>query len=69
MIGTVTMKYNLIVEEDMVSICMDCDSSLESFIDIFTDEETCPSPFRSVDDAKLFGEIIIKLLEVINNGS
>ena len=52
-----------------VDICLgECDY-LKSFISIFVDEEEVPSPFKTVEDAKLFAEIIIKLLEVNTNGS
>lgn len=59
------MKFNIIEDYDSVSICMDCDTSSNSFIDIYTgDEPEIPSPFRTVDDAELFAKIIVKLLEV-----
>lgn len=60
------MKFRMVTDEDMASICMcdDC-SSLDAFIDIYINDESIPSPFRTVDDAILFAEIIVKLLEVV----
>lgn len=57
------MMFNISVEDDVVSICMkeDCDM-LDGFIDIYTDVDDAPSPFKTVDDAKFFAEIIVKLL-------
>lgn len=60
------MRFKILTDGyDGVSICMDCNSSLQSFIDIYTGDESTPSPFENIDDAKLFAEIIIKLLGVI----
>lgn len=52
-------------DEGVVSICKDCNNQLDSFIDIYTDDEETPSPFRTIKDAELFAEIIVKLLKVI----
>ena len=60
------MSYRISVEDDIVTICKgkDCDL-LDGFLDIYVKDKDIDSPFKSVDDAKLFAEIIIKLLGVI----
>lgn len=60
-------KYSIQAENDGVTICQgkECDF-LEGFIDIYVDEKGIPSPFKTIDDAILFAEIIIKLLEVVS---
>ena len=55
----------IIKSEDTVSICKDCDSQLQSFIDLYCEDEDTPSLFEDVEDAYLFAQIIVKLLEVI----
>ena len=57
-------EYNVITSKDSVHICKDCGSVLKSFVDIYTEDKNTKSPFRSVDDAKLFAEIIVKLLVI-----
>ena len=70
-----TSKYNISVG---CRLCGDgCDSvhinlkpytgDLDAFIDIYTDDGNGISPFKTVDDAKLFTEIIVKLLDVIGD--
>lgn len=59
-------EYNIIVGGVGVSICKDCDDELGSFIDIYTDDKDFPSPFEDVKTAKLFAEIIVKLLKVVD---
>lgn len=69
-----TSKYNISVEE---GIYKDCESvhinldpytgSLDAFIDIYLDDGDSSSPFETVDDAKLFAEIIVKLLNRIGD--
>ena len=70
-----TSKYNISVG---CRICEDgCESvhinlkphtgDLDAFIDIYTDDGDSTSPFKTVDDAKLFAEIIVKLLDVIGD--
>ena len=59
-------ELRIIKDSDgVVSICKDCNNQLESFIDIYTEDEDTPALFKTVDDAVLFAEIILKLLEVI----
>lgn len=61
------IDFRISVEDDAVSICKgDCDF-LSGFIDIFVDEPDTPSPFKNIEDAELFAEIIVKLLKVISN--
>ena len=53
-----------------VSICKgDSECNMRnSFIDIWVDDEgDFPSPFKSIKDAELFAEMIVKLLEVVYN--
>ena len=38
---------------------------LNAFLDIYLDEPDTPSPLRTVKDAILFAEIIVKLLEQV----
>ena len=58
--------FNVIKDEPFgVSICKECDDALDSFIDIYIDDGDTPSPFKDINDAKLFAEIIVKLLEVV----
>lgn len=44
----------------------DC-SYLNAFLTIYVDDESTPSPFSNMDDAKLFAELIVKLLKVITD--
>lgn len=66
------MKNKYTLDENpndgLVSVCLcidDCDY-FEAFLDIWVDDEENPSPFKDLDTARQFGEIIIKLLEVIS---
>ena len=60
----------IIKDNHSVSICKSnskCDMT-DAFIDIQVDDDgDYPSPFKTVEDAKLFAEIIVKLLEAIYN--
>ena len=58
--------YEIISNSISVSICMDCNESLRSFMDIYTDDKDTPSPFKDVDTAKAFAEILVKLLKVVD---
>lgn len=58
-------ELRIIKDTDSVSICKGCDDSSDAFIDIYTDDESTPSVFRTIDDAILFAEVIVKLLEVV----
>ena len=57
--------FNMIKDNGSVSICKGCDNQLDAFIDIFTEDEETPSPFKTIEDAELFAKIIVKLLEVV----
>lgn len=70
-----TSKYNISVG---CKLCDDCCESvhinlkpytgdLDAFIDIYTDDGNNTSPFKTVDDAKLFAEIIVKLLDAVGD--
>lgn len=41
------------------------DNYLKSFINIWIDDEECgiDSPFKSIEDAEIFAEVIVKLLK------
>lgn len=57
-------------DNESVSICKgDSDCAMEdAFIDIWVDDKgDFPSPFKSVEDAELFAEMIVKLLGVVYN--
>lgn len=38
---------------------------ITSFIDIYIDDDLTPSPFKDIEDAEHFADIMIKLLEAI----
>ena len=70
-----TSKYNISVG---CKLCDDCCESvhinlkpftgdLVAFIDIYTDDGDGTSPFKTVEDAKLFAEIIVKLLDAVGD--
>ena len=50
-----------------VSLCLDCNSSLSSFLDVYIEDEMDKSPFKTLDDAETFVEIMKKLLEKIHD--
>lgn len=64
------MKYCVSEDKDegVVSISLeDCDY-LDGFIDIWTDDgEIVKSPFKDMDTAKTFAEIMVKLLEAVTD--
>ena len=62
-------NLELVVNSNGVSICKDCGSYINAFIDIYIDKKDTPSLFKTVDDAVLFAEIILKLLEAIDYDS
>lgn len=57
------------MEDGVVSICLckDCDYIDGSFINIWVEDENVnqPSPFKSIEDAKLFAEILVKLMRIV----
>lgn len=62
------MKFNIVKELDTVSICMNCNASLNSFIDIYVgDEPELKSPFKTVEGAELFAKWVVIMLKVITN--
>ena len=73
--GEMTSKYNISVG---CKLCEDgCESvhinlnpftgDLVAFIDIYTDDGDGTSPFENVEDAKLFAEVIVKLLDAVGD--
>lgn len=60
------MKYKILKGDNSVSICMECNHEIESFIDIYSDDYDTPSPFKSVENAYDFAVILVKLMEVIH---
>ena len=64
-------KYKIKVDEAGMSVHIllpHCSSSLEAFIDVYIDDEdTNDSIFKNIEDAKVFAEIIVKLLEAVHD--
>lgn len=59
-------KYHIKSDDKDVSICLGDDCNyFDGFIDIFVNDDATPSPFKTISDATLFAEVIIKLLEVV----
>lgn len=48
-----------------ISLSSDC-KYIDGFIDIWTDDGEVESPFKDMDTAKMFAEIIVKLLEQVS---
>lgn len=68
------MKFKTVINDGAgcVSILMSdesLDSVLDGFIDIYVDDRVTPSPIGDLKDAEHFANIIIKLLEIVTNGS
>ena len=62
------MSLKIIVEGDVVSIGLaDARNSLDGFIDIYPSDEFHPSIFETIDDCKIFAEIMVKLLERVHD--
>ena len=58
---------NIVKQENSVSICKgdkECDM-LDAFVDIWVDDGNHTSPFKTLEDAELFAEILIKLMGAI----
>lgn len=53
-------------EEMVVSISLSDCKYLDGFIDIWVDDDVVESPFRDMDTARTFAEIIVKLLEQVS---
>ena len=63
-------NFSIIERDEAVSICNDTICTYYSaFIDIFIDDGDFHSPFKNIEDAVLFAEIVVKLLEVITDGT
>ena len=60
-------EYNICKEEDNVSISIGECSYIKAFMTIFIDDDVIDSPFKKIEDAELFAEIIVKLLKVISD--
>lgn len=61
------MSYRIIYDDECITICSKSDCKYtEGFIDIYVDGDRICSPFKDVDDAKLFAEIIIRLLKGVS---
>jgi len=63
-------EYSISCNGNSVSIALNsCDNSfdeyMKSFIDIWTDEGFSDSPFKDIETARIFAEIIVKLLKVV----
>lgn len=59
------MKFNIVEDSEMVSICINSESTLDGFIDIYVDEAPVSSIFKSKKEARMFAEILVKLLESV----
>ena len=55
-------------DEEMVSIGFNYQKMMDAFIDIYVDNPFASSPFKTHEEAKLFAEIIVKLMEAILDG-
>lgn len=59
-------EYKVLSDDGVVSVgYSDANSTLDGFIDIYPSEPLNPSPFESIEECKLFAEIIVKLMEQI----
>ena len=64
------MTNNYCINEDnvdrVVSISLSSDKYIDGFIDIWTDNGEVESPFKDMDTARTFAEILVKLLEQVS---
>ena len=60
-------RLNLVKGDNSVGICMDCDNELDTFIDVYVDDSSTPSPFKSLKDAEDFADVMKKLLEAVHD--
>lgn len=53
-------------EDGIVGICLgeEC-HHLNAFIDIWVDDDVTNSPLKTIEDAKLLADVIVKLLKVV----
>lgn len=61
------IDYNICLDDDCVNISVNDCNYVSSFMNIFIDSNITPSPFKDIEDAELFAEIMVKLLKVISN--
>ncbi len=54
--GSESVHISLVNDEDM----------LNSFIDIYPSDDESPSPLKTIEDAEIFAEAIVKLLESVD---
>jgi len=52
-------------ESKIVSIGYPNDTILDGFLDIYVETEDEKSPFKNIESAELFAEIILKLMEAV----
>ena len=66
--GKMANKY--CISEDnvdrVVSISLSSDKYIDGFIDIWTDDGEVESPFKDMETARTFAEILVKLLEQVS---
>lgn len=63
------MNFKVGADDNCAYICTnesDC-KYLDAFLCVFIDDGYTDSPFKNVEDAKMFAGIIVKLLKVITN--
>lgn len=67
-------KYTIDVDDTLddapsviINYCNPKGNYLSAFLVVEIDDEDTPSPFREIDDAKLFAQIIVKLLNKIGD--
>ena len=53
-------------EDRVVSISLSSDKYIDGFIDIWTDDGEVESPFKDMETARTFAEILVKLLEQVS---
>lgn len=59
--------FQICSDDECVNVSLrDC-NYVSSFLNVFIDSNTTPSPFQNIEDAKFFVEIIVKLLKAIND--
>ena len=55
-------NYKVVSDNSSVSICYKCEDFSKAFIDIYVKNEEINSVFDTVKDAKLFAEVIARML-------
>ena len=61
------IEYNICIDDGCVNVSQGNCNYVSSFLNMFIDSNTTPSPFNNVEDAELFAEIMVKLLKVITD--